>query len=132
MASARAELDALRAEAELAAREHNVDLAKVRELWWEEVEVWKATTSWSEAALAKVRDETSAEVKRLRFERDIASARHHELLASICDNLKACEERKDNMAGALVKLRKNYEEGRKVTTEAHVAQWGDLRERRRL
>lgn len=82
--SAEAELDALRAAAEMATEEHDAAFAKVSEERQEEVEAWKATTSRGEATLVKVFGETSAEVNKLRSERDSAAASHHELLAFIC------------------------------------------------
>lgn len=71
-------------------------------------------------------DETSAEVNNLCSERDSAAASHHELLAAICRAVKVREERKDKATEILVKLRKIYHYGRKVTVEPHVVECRNL------
>lgn len=75
-AIAKVELDGLRAVSELATKEHNVLLAKDREERQDEVDEWKGMTSPSEATLAKVCDETSAEVEKLHSDQNRAAARH--------------------------------------------------------
>lgn len=62
----------------------------------------------------------SAEVNKLRLERDSAAAPHHGLLAPIHHVVKAREDRNDKAAKILVKLRKIYDEGGKVMVGAHV------------
>lgn len=84
----------------------------------------------SEATTVKVRKGTPIEVKQFRSDRDSAAARHHELLASIRRVSKAREEQKQKAAITLMKFRKIYDHGRKVTVEAHVAKWSDLWDRK--
>lgn len=60
---------------------------------------------------------------------DSAVARHQELLTSSRRVVKAREEVKDKVADTLVKLRNIYDWSGKVTVDAHVAEWGDLKER---
>lgn len=127
-ASANAELDALQAKAELDVREHNVAMAKVREERQDEVKAWKATLSRSGATLAKVRDETSAKIKKLFSIGNSAAARHLEMLAFICRVGESREERRDKAANTLLKVSKIYDECRKVTVKARVAKLSDLRE----
>lgn len=62
-------------------------------------------------------------------ERDSAAARHHELSLSIRRIAEARELRKYKAAATLAKLRKVYEDRRKVQVEAHVEEWCELRER---
>lgn len=102
----------------MAVKEHNVPFAKVREERRDEVETWKATTSLSEATLAKLREETSVTVSKLRSERDNAAASHHELLSSFHRVVKAHKERKGKVAETLVKLHKVYDDDCKVPVEA--------------
>lgn len=87
-------------------KEHNVELGKVREKLLDEVEFWKAMTSRSESISAKLREETSVTVSKLRSELDSTAARHNELLASIRRVFKTPEERKDKVAVTLVTLRR--------------------------
>lgn len=107
MASAKAELHALRKTAELATKEHSVALAKVREEHLNEDEAWKATTSWGKVTLWKVGKLVSVAVSKLRSERESAAARHHNLLASIRLVFKAYDEQKDKAASDLMKLQKH-------------------------
>lgn len=79
--------------------------------------------------MSKLCEETSATVDKLRSERDIAASRHHGLLAFIRRIVKTREDRKDVAPGALVKLRKVYDDERKVTVEPHVAECSDLHDR---
>lgn len=128
-ARAKAELVAVRVACEFATKKHNVAQAKVREEQPDEVDARKETTLRIEATLARVCEKTSAEVKKFRSDRDSAASCHHKLLAFIRLIVKAREERKDKAVDTLAKLRKIYDEGRKVTIEAHRADWGDLGER---
>lgn len=104
--SAKVELDVLRSTAELATKEHNVTLAKVQEEQREKDNAWKALTSRREATLTKLHEDKSVEMSKLRSEQDSAATRHRIMLASIRRVAKAREERKNNTADTLVKLRK--------------------------
>lgn len=55
-------------------------------------------------------------------ERDNAAACHHDLIATNFCVFNTREERIDTATDTLVKVRKKYDEGRKVTVEAHVAE----------
>lgn len=77
----------------------------------------------------KLQEETSVEVSKKRSECHGAPARHHKLLVSISHIVKARKERKDKAVATLLNLCKIYNDERKVTVEAHVAKWSDLRMR---
>lgn len=128
-ASTKVELEVLRAKAELDTKENSNALARVHEERQDEVKTCKVTTSRNRATLAKVRDESSPEVHKLRSERDGPAARHRKLLASIRLVVKAREQRNGKAADIVVKLRRVYDEGRRVTVDAHVAEWSVPRER---
>lgn len=66
---------------------------------------------------------------KMRLKRDSEAACHRELLVSICCMVEAREKRKDRATNAFEKLRKVYENERKVRGEAHVAKCGEFRER---
>lgn len=93
--STKAKFDVLRAATEPATEEYDAAFAKVRKEQWEEFEAWKATTLLSEVNLSKVREETSAEVNKLRLERESAAACHREVFAFNRRFVKTREERKD-------------------------------------
>lgn len=59
-------------------------------------------TTRNEAIFAKLRDETSAEVKMCHPGWDSEAARHCELLASICNIVESREERTESAAETLV------------------------------
>lgn len=126
--SAKAEIGALCAAAELATKQHNFALARVREERQDEFRVWKASTLWIEVTIAKVSEETSIDMRKLRSESNSTVTRHHELLTSIRRVVKAREVREDKAADTLVKLPKFYDGGRKVTMKAYVGKWFRLRE----
>lgn len=120
--STKSEIDAPGAAGELDTNEQNVALENAREEGLDDVKMWKATTSQGEATLAKVHEETSVEMSKLWRECVAAAARQHKLLASILRVVKTCEERKDKVAGTLMKLRKTYDDGRMLTADALVAE----------
>lgn len=112
--------------AELATKNPSVAFANVPEKWQKQVEAGKAATSQSEKTFAKVSDETSAEVCKLRSKRDNTAARHHKLLASIRRVVMPRKERNDKVSHALLMLHKIYGDGHMFTVETHVAEWGDF------
>lgn len=61
-----------------------------------------------------MRDETSIEVTKVRSKQDSAAAVHHKLSVSIRLIVEAPKTRKNGASDSLAKLRKVYEEGRKV------------------
>lgn len=78
--------------------------------------------------LAKVRYEMAAEVKKFCSDRESAFARHPDLLIFIRLVFRTREERKNLIANILLKLRKIFDEGRKVTLQPHVVGWRHLQE----
>lgn len=64
-----------------------------------------------------MRLETSAEVIKLRSERNSATVRRQKLLV-----FKAREERKNKVAETVVKLHKIFDEGRKVMVDLHMTE----------
>lgn len=76
--------------------------------------------------MARSFDETSADISKLRFERDSAAAHHHELVDTVHRVVKAREELKDKVANTHVMLQKIYDDGSKVTMESHEMEWRDL------
>lgn len=59
---------------------------------------------------------------KVRYERDIAAARHDELSVSIHLIFEACIKRKDKAHDCLAKLGKVYDKALKVWVDAHVAE----------
>lgn len=76
----------------------------------------------SDTTFARVHDETSSELNKLRYEWDIAVARHHELLASSHCVVKAHEARINTAADSIVEPSKIYDEGLKVTMKTNVVE----------
>lgn len=73
--------------------------------------------------LAKLCEEKSVIVKKLRSERDSSATLHRELLSSIRLVVKPREER---MGKVFVKLCKFYDEGCKAMEKTHVEEMSDL------
>lgn len=82
----------------------------------------RATASKYEAHMAKIRKETSSEVIKVLSEGNSAAARRRDVLLPIHRIVVAQKKRKDKASDTLVKLRKVYEEGRRVRVEAHVVE----------
>lgn len=112
--NARAELNKLRAAAEMVGEELEATLTKVREERQGEMDSLKAAASQGAAAMAKVPEGTTADVTKVRSKHDSLAAHHDKVLASTRCIVEAPEKRIDKAADTLSKLRQVYEEGRKV------------------
>lgn len=113
-ATARAQFDKLRAAAESVAEKQKSTLINVRKEWEGKIDSWRMTASQDEAATAKVSEEASAEVIKVRPDRDCAAACHHVDSLPIRRTVEAHKKRKGRAADVFSKLRKVYDEGRKV------------------
>lgn len=82
-AQAEEELDALRLAVELAKVDQNIASPKVKGKRQDEFEAWNASISRNEAVLAKLQEETSFTVSKLRTESDSDGERQRKQIASI-------------------------------------------------
>lgn len=89
-------------------------MLKVREETQDELDQMRMTSCQPDAAIVNVREETSAQMTKVRLELDSGAARHRQLLASICHFLEAREKCKHKMPNTLAKSYIFYDDGCKV------------------
>lgn len=99
-------LDKLRAAGNSVAEDHQAMLIKVREEWLSELDSMRALVLHCEVATAKVREDSWAEVIKVRSERVAAAARYQKTLAFARRIVESRKNESEKAVGNILRLRK--------------------------